>query len=92
MKVDSIRGLCMHLSIPRLSVLHLAICSSRYRPLEATLKDFNKVISWANLAIAYPDKEAVFNRAESLYDNNVRKVVTAESLLNERDESVNCTQ
>lgn len=65
--VKYIQRVCAYTGISRPSVIHLAVCSSKYRSTDDSLKCFNKIITWADLKAVYPEKESVFNRADESY-------------------------
>jgi hypothetical protein len=65
--VKYMQRVCMYCGIPRPAVIHIAVCSSKYHTTDASLKHFNKIISWSDLSVVYPEKESVFKLADQSY-------------------------
>lgn len=45
----------------------VALCSSMYKPKNATLEKFSAKITWENLKEIYPSNKDIFERANSIY-------------------------
>lgn len=45
----------------------VALCSSMYKPKNATLEKFSAKITWEELKVIYPSNKDIFERANSIY-------------------------
>jgi hypothetical protein len=52
---------------PIKKVFLVGLCSSLYKIRESTIKQFNSIIQWKDIARLYPDYRSIYERADSLY-------------------------
>jgi len=54
-------------NVPKIEII--ALCSSRYKPKNATLINFVKTITWKELIDVYPNGKEMFLRADEIYND-----------------------
>ncbi|WP_261822837.1 PD-(D/E)XK nuclease family protein [Vibrio neonatus] len=55
--------------LPWKKVHLLGLCSSKYKPKNTTIKDFDAVITWAEVAACLSDMRSIFERADNIYND-----------------------
>ncbi|BDA62257.1 hypothetical protein K5M76_05585 [Shewanella xiamenensis] len=55
--------------LPWNQVYLVGLCSSKYRPKATTVRNFDAVITWAEVAVCSNEHRAVFERADNIYND-----------------------
>ncbi|CAA0092726.1 Uncharacterised protein [BD1-7 clade bacterium] len=55
--------------LPWSKVYLVGLCSSKYTPKADTIKDFDAVITWANVAACLNEQKEIFERADKIYND-----------------------
>lgn len=56
-------------TLPCERVYLIGLCSSKYSPKADTIKRFNGVITWAEVAECFKNEHAIFERADNIYND-----------------------
>lgn len=67
--LDAAKGKIINSSLPWKTVYLVGLCSSKYTPKKDTLKKFDGIITWADIAECFNHERVVFKRADDIYDN-----------------------